>query len=102
MSYMGLLFLILCVGVIVTLIVLGITGSNNETKTVGKTLFKVCKNNFDCENGFICETRDHPSDGLCVIAPGGACHKAPGNKNDACYSGFYCDTQDGTCLQKEN
>jgi hypothetical protein len=41
---MGLIFLILCVGVIVTLIVLGVTGSNNETKTVGKTLFKICKN----------------------------------------------------------
>ncbi len=100
MSGLAFLFLIICIGVVATLIVLAITNrENNDSKVTGKTLYKVCKNSFDCETGFVCELRDHPSDGICVIPPGGACHKVSGNKNDSCYSGYYCDSQDGVCYK---
>ncbi len=86
--------------IIAILIVIGLNSNKKDDKNA-KTLYKICKNNFDCELGFFCELRDHPSDGICVIPPGGACHKVTGNKNDACYSGYYCDTQDGICLKLE-
>jgi hypothetical protein len=98
----GWLILLLCIAVaiIVTLIILGVNSSDSDTKTVKKFLYKTCKNNFDCETGYHCELRDHPTDGICVIPPGGACYKAPGEKSSACYSGYYCDEQDGVCLKK--
>jgi hypothetical protein len=98
MTWYILFFIAIVIIVAVVLIVIGTTG--NSTKSA-KTLYKTCKNNFDCELGFFCELRDHPSDGICVIPPGGACHKVTGNKNDACYSGYYCDVQDGICLKVE-
>jgi hypothetical protein len=102
MSFLGIFFIVLCIGIVITLIVLAITqNKTSDTKATGKTLFKLCKNTLDCETGFVCELRDHPSDGICVIPPGGACHKVVGNKNSSCYSGYYCDTQDGVCYKNE-
>jgi len=71
--------------------------SIEELKSLG--VFKNCKTNFECDLGFFCEFRNHPTNGICVIAPGGACHKNS-NRDDICYSGYYCDVQDGTCLKK--
>jgi hypothetical protein len=75
----------------------GSSSSREELKQLG--VFKTCKTNFECDLGFFCEFRDHPTVGICVIAPGGACHKNS-DKPDICYSGYYCDAQDGTCLKK--
>jgi hypothetical protein len=102
MSGMMFIFVLLAIGVIITLVVLALTVNKDSNNTTSKkTLFKTCKNNFECETGFFCELRNHPSDGICVIPPGGACHKVSGNKSDACYSGYYCDVQDGICLKKD-
>ena len=96
------IFVLLAIGVIITLVILGVTTSGNDDKSLSKkSLFRTCKNNFECDTGFFCELRNHPSDGICVIPPGGACHKVSGNKSDACYSGYYCDVQDGICLKVE-
>ena len=86
---------------IVVAIVLIATNSNDTKNTVKvtKNLYGECKNNFDCGLGFHCELRNHPSKGLCVIPPGGACHSASGDKTKSCYSGHYCDEQDGVCLK---
>jgi len=102
MSGMMFIFVLLAIGVIITLVVLALTVNKDSNNTTSKkALFKTCKNNFECETGFFCELRNHPSDGICVIPPGGACHKVSGNKSDACYSGYYCDVQDGICLKKD-
>ena len=76
-----------------------LTGENTKEELKALGVFKPCKTNFDCDLGFFCEFRDHPTNGICVIAPGGACHKNS-NRDDICYSGYYCDVQDGTCLKK--
>jgi hypothetical protein len=104
-SILKLIFIVLII-VGVFFLVWGITHNSNitggsqstqELKTLGA--FKACRNAFDCELGFVCEVRNHPSIGICVIAPGGACHKNS-SRDDICYSGYYCDAQDGTCLRK--
>ncbi len=94
--------LIILIGVAVAVILLLNGSKSDEEKASKKALYKSCKSSFDCETGFFCELRDHPSDGICVIPPGGACHKVSGIKSDACYSGYYCDIQDGICLKIEN
>ncbi len=91
------IFGLIIIGLIVAAIVIAVT-SNNDTTTVTRTksLFKQCRNNFDCDMGYFCELRNHPSVGMCVIPPGGACHK---DKNEVCYSGYVCDHQDGSCVK---
>jgi hypothetical protein len=100
---MGNIILLLCLLIIVFVVVLIISIFNEPKQDnpdrVIKGLFGDCVNNFNCNTGYICELRNHPSKGTCVIPPGGACHTVtdPGN---ACYSGYYCDKQDGICLLK--
>jgi hypothetical protein len=95
-----LLTIIIIIGVV--FLILGIVNRKKSTKNLlEKGVFVSCKNNFDCNLGFLCELRNHPNLGICVIAPGGACHETDG-RDDACYSGFYCDKQDGVCLKTEN
>ncbi len=80
----------------------GITGggsSNTTAELKSFGVFKSCRNNFDCDLGFFCEVRGVDNAGICVIAPGGACHKNS-DRDDICYSGFYCDAEDGICLKK--
>jgi hypothetical protein len=72
------------------------SSANEEAKTKG--VMVDCKSNFDCGPGLFCEMRTHPTVGICVVAPGGACHGLGGG-NEVCYSGYYCDSQDGTCLK---
>ncbi len=96
------LFILVIIGIV--FLVLAITknksdsadSSNKSSKEKG--VMVDCKSNFDCGPGLFCEMRTHPSVGMCVIAPGGACHSLGGG-NDVCYSGYYCDSQDGTCLK---
>ncbi len=89
--------LVVIVGIV--FLVIGATKSKKTTKDIlEKGVFASCKNNFDCNMGFLCELRNHPNMGMCVVAPGGACHQGNG-RNDVCYSGFYCDKQDGVCLK---
>lgn len=96
---------LLLVGVIVgtVFLVLAITKNNSNdssNKAVqAKGVLVECKTNFDCAPGLFCDIRDHPTIGVCVIAPGGACHGL-GERNDVCYRGYYCDKQDGTCLKE--
>ena len=77
----------------------GISESDTKEQLKQLGVFKTCKTSFDCDLGFFCEFRNQPTVGVCVIAPGGACHKNS-DKNDICYTGYYCDAQDGTCLKK--
>lgn len=98
----SILALLLVVGLIVGVVFIvkaSSSDSSSDSKAAKKALFGTCKTSFDCQTGFFCEVRDHPSHGLCVIPPGGACHSV--NKNEACYSGYYCDKQDGVCLKTE-
>ena len=93
--------IIILIAVVITLAVLLGTdndSSSKEAKNV-KSIFKECSNNFDCPMGYLCELRDHPSKGICVVPPGGACHGF--SKTDGvCYSGYSCDKQDGVCLKE--
>jgi len=89
------------IAIIIVVVVLATRGNSDDENVIKSRVFKTCKNNFDCSLGLYCELRDHPSDGICVIPPGGACHSANGDKTASCYSGYYCDLQDGTCLKKE-
>ena len=103
-----LIYILLLLIVIAVAVIIGVALTNqNDTEakpfSLNKKLFQNCTSNFDCDNGHHCELRDHPSQGICVIAPGGACHRAPGNdaeKSLACYSGYYCDKKEGICLRK--
>lgn len=99
-SKFWLVLIIILLLVAVALILVFTLGDDDENKDVmkAKGLYGVCKTNFDCNWGFVCELRDHPSDGICVIAPGGACYN---NKDAACYSGYVCDSQDGVCVKSE-
>ena len=97
-TWFWVIFTILIIVAVVLCVVLIPKDDNNSNVTKAKGLYGTCKNNFDCSWGFVCEIRDHPSDGLCVIAPGGACYN---NKDAACYSGYVCDSQDGVCVKKE-
>ena len=91
------LMLLLIAAVVVAIVVIpNINDDNNDDVKKAKGLYGDCRNNFDCTWGFVCEQRDHPSKGMCVIAPGGACY---GNKSSACYSGYSCDSTDGVCLK---
>ena len=92
------IFIIAIIVGIVLLVVFTVDDDNNNDVLKSKGLYGVCKTNFDCTWGFVCEIRDHPSDGVCVIAPGGACYN---NKDTACYSGYVCDSQDGVCVKSE-
>jgi hypothetical protein len=92
------LIILIIVGVVLAIVLIDNDDDNNNDVTKSKGLYGVCKNNFDCNWGFVCELRDHPSDGICVIAPGGACYN---NKDMACYSGYVCDSQDGVCVKNE-
>jgi hypothetical protein len=98
MIFLGIIIVAIIVGVVLLLIFLPDDDDNNSDVMKAKGLYGVCKNNFDCTWGFVCEIRDHPSDGVCVIAPGGACYS---NKDAACYSGYVCDSQDGVCVKAE-
>jgi hypothetical protein len=96
------LFILVIVGIV--FLVLAITKNksdsvNSSNKSAQeKGVMVDCKSNFDCGPGLFCEMRSHPTVGICVIAPGGACHGLGGG-NEVCYSGYYCDSQDGTCLK---
>lgn len=97
---------LLLAGVIVgtVFLVLAITKNDNPDNTSDKAVqakgvLVECKTNFDCSPGLFCDIRAHPTIGVCVVAPGGACHGL-GGRNDVCYRGYYCDTQDGTCLKE--
>jgi hypothetical protein len=90
--------IVLLVVAVVLILVFTLDDDENPDVMKAKGLYEVCKTNFDCNWGFVCELRDHPSDGLCVIAPGGACYN---NKDAACYSGYVCDSQDGVCVKAE-
>jgi hypothetical protein len=94
------LLVVVIIGIIVGIVLLFVFGDTEDSPDVMKSkgLYGVCKTNFDCTWGFVCELRDHPSDGVCVIAPGGACYN---NKDAACYSGYVCDSQDGVCVKAE-
>jgi hypothetical protein len=97
---------LLFIGVVVGIVflVLAITKNKSDTETSSnkavqaKGVMVDCKSNFDCNPGLFCEMRAHPTVGICVVAPGGACHGL-GDGNEFCYSGYYCDSQDGTCLK---
>jgi hypothetical protein len=93
---LGIIIIAIIVGLVLILVFANDDDNNDVTKAKG--LYGVCKTNFDCNWGFVCELRDHPSDGICVIAPGGACYN---NKDAACYSGYVCDSQDGVCVKSE-
>jgi hypothetical protein len=95
------LFLLVCIAVvlIVVLATQDTTSPTKSSKTL-KSLYGECSTNFDCALGFHCELRDQPSKGVCVIPPGGSCHSAKSNLKDvSCYSGYYCDSQEGVCLK---
>ena len=100
MNWVFIILLILLVGAVVASLVVipQVINNDDNNKDVRKAkgLFGACRNNFDCTWGFVCEQRDHPSQGMCVIAPGGACY---GNKSSACYSGYSCDSTDGVCVK---
>ena len=90
---------VLLVAAVITLAILYTNkdDSSNDVKNT-KSLFKTCANNFECPMGYLCELRDHPSKGICVIPPAGACYSVSGI-DGVCYSGHYCDKQDGICLK---
>jgi hypothetical protein len=94
----GIIIIAIIVGVVLLLVFVINDDDENSDVMKAKGLYGVCKTNFECNWGFVCELRDHPSDGLCVIAPGGACYN---NKDAACYSGYVCDSQDGVCVKSE-
>jgi hypothetical protein len=96
--WIGIIIIAIIVAVVLLVIFAIDDDDNNNDVTKSKGLYGVCKTNFDCTWGFVCELRDHPSDGICVIAPGGACYN---NKDAACYSGYVCDSQDGVCVKSE-
>ena len=96
------LYIIIALLVTAVIVLAVLLGTNNDgTKEVKNTkaLFKQCVNNFECPTGYLCELRDHPSKGICVIPPGGACHTVSGI-DGVCYSGYVCDKQDGVCLKE--
>jgi hypothetical protein len=95
---LGIIIIAIIVGVVLLLVFAINDDDENPDVMKAKGLYGVCKTNFECNWGFVCELRDHPSDGLCVIAPGGACYN---NKDAACYSGYVCDSQDGVCVKSE-
>lgn len=106
MTTFNILTWILIIGVIVgtVFLVLALTKNNSSGDSSDKALqskgvLVECKTNFDCAPGLFCDIRSHPTIGVCVVAPGGACHSL-GGRNDVCYRGYYCDTQDGTCLKE--
>ena len=93
------IIVILIVAVIVLAVLLGTDdNSSKESKNI-KALFQECSTNMDCPLSYLCELRDRPSKGICVIPPGGACH-AVNEIKGVCYSGYYCDKQDGVCLKE--
>ncbi len=97
------LFLIVCIAVVLIVVLATQDNNNSPTKSSKnlKSLYGECSTNFDCALGFHCELRDQPSKGVCVIPPGGSCHSAKMNLKDvSCYSGYYCDSQEGVCLKK--
>ncbi len=95
---LGIIIIAIIVGIVLLLVFTINNDDENPDVMKAKGLYGVCKTNFDCNWGFVCELRDHPSDGICVIAPGGACYN---NKDAACYSGYVCDSQDGVCVKAE-
>ena len=100
------ILVVLIIIAIILIVVLSVTKTDDNTTTqvsLNRKLFQNCSTNFECDNGYHCELRDHPSKGICVIAPGGACHRVQGSaseKSVSCYSGYYCDTKEGICLKK--
>jgi hypothetical protein len=76
----------------------GSTNSSSNKNFESKGVFVPCKTSFDCGPGLFCDIRDNPTTGVCVVAPGGACHMF-GGRDDVCYRGYYCDKEDGTCLK---
>lgn len=94
----AIIFVLLVVAVITLAILYATKDSSADDTKNTKSLFKECTNNFDCPMGYLCELRDHPSKGICVIPPAGACHSVSGT-DGVCYSGHYCDKQDGICLK---
>jgi len=98
MEWLYILIVVVLIAAILVAVIVSGSDSVDEVKTTRtKSLFKQCRNNFDCDMAYHCELRNHPSVGICVIPPGGTCHK---DKNDVCYSGYVCDHQDGTCVKK--
>ncbi len=110
MDIWTIIYILLIGGIIVgtVFLVLGVskddsTNNNNVSTSSNKNIeskgvFVPCKNSFDCGPGLFCDIRDNPTTGVCVIAPGGACHMF-GGRDDVCYRGYYCDKEDGTCLK---
>ena len=92
------LLLLILIAVVVALLLRNNNSDSSPTPLDAKSLFASCANSFECPTGFHCELRDHPSMGICVIPPGGACHTVA-NKDGVCYSGYTCDKQDGICVK---
>ncbi len=102
---MWLIILIILIVAAAIIIPIAISSSGNSSVTNAKlkSIFGTCANNFDCKTGFHCELRDHPSNGICVIPPGGSCHSVEDKLRTAsCYSGYYCDKQEGVCLKNSS
>jgi hypothetical protein len=93
------IIVILIAAVIILAVLLGTDDNSSKESKNSKALFKECNTNMDCPLGYLCELRDRPSKGICVIPPGGACHSVSGTEG-VCYSGHYCDKQDGICLKE--
>ena len=90
MSSFDILKWILLAGIIVgtVFLVLALTKGNSpgdpsDKAVQSKGVMVDCKSNFDCGPGLFCEMRTHPTVGICVIAPGGACHDL-GGRDDVC------------------
>ena len=93
--------LILIIALLVVVCILLSKNNSDTQKALSKGLFSECTNNFDCSLGFHCELRSHPSKGICVIPPGGNCHSKNITDSSLCYSGYYCDKDEGVCMRKE-
>jgi hypothetical protein len=102
MSNINIIWAIVFVLLVAAVITLAILYANKENSADDskntKSLFKGCATNFECPMGYLCELRDHPSKGICVIPPAGACYEVS-EIDGVCYSGHYCDKQDGICLK---
>lgn len=103
MWIMILIILVIAAAIIIPIAINSSNSSNSTTIAKLKSVFGTCSNNFDCKTGFHCELRDHPSNGICVIPPGGSCHSVEDKlRGVACYSGYYCDKQEGVCLKNSS
>lgn len=95
--------LLIAVVIGLTVLIFVLVRRNNNTNQQKlfkeKGIFSQCQKSSDCNIGFICEIRNHPTIGVCVVSQGGNCAGFEG-LDEICYTGYTCDKDDKTCVRK--